>query len=84
MCGDIETEREDISGWSSSPAEEDKKMSVACVHRELLQLAQRNFWKLEREASMHGVEERAGEETSRDREFRPLRRRERIQLCRLD
>lgn len=33
---------------------------------------QRNFWKQELEARMHGVEERVGEEMSRGSEFRPL------------
>lgn len=33
---------------------------------------QRNFWKQEVEARMHGAEERVGEETSRASELRPL------------
>lgn len=33
---------------------------------------QRNFWKQEVEARMHGAEARVGEEISRDGELRPL------------
>lgn len=77
MCGNIETERERTFPMEQQSSRgRQKDVCCMCPQGVILQLAQRNFWKPELEASMHSVEERAGEETSRDREFRPLRRRE--------
>lgn len=72
MHGDTETKEEDISRWRRGHARGRPKdvCWILCATRSYYNFGQRTFWKQELGVRIYRVEERIGEEMSRNSEFR--------------